>query len=69
MSPKQKKRFLAVGLIIIGVAISATLMLSALSDNIEFYRSPTEIAKGDYPKNRTFRAGGMVKTGSIIKYE
>lgn len=69
MSPKQKKRLLAVGLILLGVAISATLMISALGDNLEFYKSPSEIVKGDYPKNRTFRAGGMVKAGSIIKSE
>jgi len=67
MSPKQKKRLLAVGFILLGVATAAALMLTALNDNLEFYKSPTEISQGDYPKNRVFRAGGMVKDGSIKK--
>ena len=59
----------AVILILIGVASAAALIITALGDNLEFYRSPTEISQGDYPKNRTFRAGGMVKPGSIKKSE
>ena len=58
---------MAVILILLGVGIAAALMLTAFKDNIQFYKSPTEIAAGDFPKQRTFRAGGMVKTGSIVK--
>jgi cytochrome c-type biogenesis protein CcmE len=67
MTPTRKKRLMAVILILLGVGIAAALMLTAFKDNIQFYKSPTEIADGDYPKLRTFRAGGMVKTGSIKK--
>jgi len=32
-----------------------------------FYKSPSEVLAGDYPKARNFRIGGMVKIGSIVK--
>ena len=67
MSPKQKKRMFSLLLIMLGVASAVVLIITALDDNIEFFKNPSEIAQGDYPKNRTFRAGGMVKTGSIKK--
>jgi cytochrome c-type biogenesis protein CcmE len=67
MTPTRKKRLMAVTLILLGVGVAAALMLTAFKENIQFYKSPTEIAAGDFPKQRTFRAGGMVKTGSIIK--
>ncbi len=67
MTPTRKKRLMAVILILLGVSTAAALILTAFEENILFYKSPTEIAQGDYPKARNFRVGGMVKPGSIIK--
>ncbi len=67
MTPTRKKRLLAVVLILIGVGIASAIFLTAFKENILFYKSPSEIASGDYPKARNFRVGGMVKKGSIIK--
>lgn len=69
MTPTRKKRLMAVILILLGVSTAAALILTAFEENILFYKSPTEISQGDYPKARNFRVGGMVKPGSIIKSE
>ncbi len=67
MTPTRKKRLLAVVLILIGVGIATAVFLTAFKENILFYKSPTEVLQGDYPKARNFRIGGMVKKGSINK--
>ena len=67
MTPTRKKRLLSVILILLGVGIASAFMLTAFKENILFFKSPTEISAGDYPKARNFRVGGMVKKGSIIK--
>ncbi|VAW36066.1 Cytochrome c-type biogenesis protein CcmE, heme chaperone [hydrothermal vent metagenome] len=67
MTPTRKKRLMAVLLILIGVGIATALFLTAFKENILFYKSPTEVLSGDYPKARNFRIGGMVKVGSIVK--
>ena len=67
MTPTRKKRLMAVILILLGVGIASALILTAFKENILFYKSPSEIMSGDYPKARNFRVGGMVKKGSIVK--
>jgi cytochrome c-type biogenesis protein CcmE len=67
MTPTRKKRLMAILLILIGVGIAVTLFLTAFEENILFYKSPSEVLAGDYPKARNFRIGGMVKKGSINK--
>jgi len=67
MTPTRKKRLMAIVLILLGVGIATVLFLTAFKENILFYKSPSEVLAGDYPKARNFRIGGMVKKGSIIK--
>jgi len=67
MTPTRKKRLLAILLILIGVGIATALFLTAMSENINLYKSPSDISVGNYEQGRTFRLGGMVKKGSIIK--
>lgn len=64
MKPRHKRAALiASGLAAIGIA--AYLVLNAFQSNLVFFFSPSQIASGEAPKNRTFRVGGMVKTGSV----
>jgi cytochrome c-type biogenesis protein CcmE len=67
MTPTRKKRLMTVILILLGVGIASALILTAFKENILFYKSPSEVLAGDYPKARNFRIGGMVKEGSIVK--
>jgi cytochrome c-type biogenesis protein CcmE len=60
---------LAVGLVVVGVAIATGLTLQAMKDSMMFFVSVTEVAEGKYPDDRNFRVGGLVKDGSINREE
>jgi cytochrome c-type biogenesis protein CcmE len=64
VKPRHKRAALiAGGLGAIGLA--AYLVLNAFQSNLVFFFTPSQIAAGEAPKNRTFRVGGMVKTGTV----
>ena len=68
MRPRQQ-RMLAVGLVVVGVAIATGLTLRAMKDSMMFFVSVTEVAAGEYPEGRNFRVGGLVKAGSVTREE
>jgi cytochrome c-type biogenesis protein CcmE len=47
------------------LGIAAYLVLNAFQSNLVFFFSPSQVAAGEAPKNRTFRVGGLVKTGTV----
>lgn len=61
----RHQRLLAVGLAVTGLAIATALTLRAFQDNMMFFMSVSEVAAGEYPKERNFRLGGLVVQGSI----
>lgn len=64
MKPRHKRAaIVVVGLAALGVA--AALVLNAFQSNLVFFFTPSQIAQGEAPKDRTFRVGGMVKTGTV----
>jgi cytochrome c-type biogenesis protein CcmE len=64
MKPRHKRAGLIVGALgVLGIA--AYLVLNAFQSNLVFFFSPTQVAAGEAPKNRTFRVGGLVKTGTV----
>lgn len=66
MKPKRKRLWLLLGsLAVLGVA--ATLVLTALNDNIVFFYSPTQVAEKKPTPDRRFRLGGLVEQGSVKK--
>ncbi|WP_223789515.1 cytochrome c maturation protein CcmE [Marinicella meishanensis] len=65
MTPTRKKRLIMVLLVALGVSLATAIFLTAFKDNIMFFKSPTEVAAQDFPVNRNFRLGGMVKDGSM----
>ena len=67
MNPLRKQRLYALVTILIGSLLATWLVISALSENMNLFYSPTEIKKADINENMLIRAGGMVKKGSIIK--
>jgi cytochrome c-type biogenesis protein CcmE len=68
MKPRQQ-RMLAVGLVVVGVAIAALFTLQALKDNMMFFVSVSDVVAGEYPQGRNFRLGGLVLAGSIERAE
>jgi cytochrome c-type biogenesis protein CcmE len=64
MKPRHKRLAWALaGVATLSVAVG--LVLYALSSNIVFFFTPTEIAANQAPQNRAFRVGGLVETGSV----
>ena len=64
MTPRRK-RMLIITLCVLGVGIAAALILTAFNQNLMYFYSPTEVARGAAPTNRPFRLGGMVVKGSV----
>ncbi len=64
MTPKQQ-RMLSVGMLIAGLVVVSALSIGALRENTGFYLELGEVAAGEYPTDRRFRVGGLVKEGSL----
>jgi cytochrome c-type biogenesis protein CcmE len=67
MNPLRKQRLYALIAVLIGSLLASWLVVSALSENMNLFYSPSEILKADIDENVLIRAGGMVKQGSIEK--
>ncbi|MCZ6716245.1 MAG: cytochrome c maturation protein CcmE [Gammaproteobacteria bacterium] len=66
MKPRQQ-RMLAVGLAAAGLVIASILTLQAFKENLMFYIEISEVARGNAPKDRNFRVGGLVVEGSVTR--
>lgn len=62
---RKRRRLIAVlaGLGMLGIATG--LVLSAFSDNLVFFYSPTDLKTKDAPQGRRLRIGGLVEDGSV----
>ena len=67
MSPIRKQRLYALIAILIGSLVATWLVVSALSENMNLFYSPTQIKEAEVDEVTLIRAGGMVKKDSIIK--
>ena len=67
MNPLRKQRLYALIAVLIGSLLATWLVVSALSENMNLFYSPSEILEADIDENILIRAGGMVKQGSIEK--
>ena len=67
MNPLRKQRLYALIAVLIGSLLATWLVVSALSENMNLFYSPSEILGVDIYENVLIRAGGMVKQGSIEK--
>jgi cytochrome c-type biogenesis protein CcmE len=66
MKPRHQ-RFLLIAVCVSALAIAGAFVLNAFQSNLVFFFTPTQVFKGEAPKERAFRVGGMVKEGSLIK--
>ncbi|MEH6824959.1 MAG: cytochrome c maturation protein CcmE [Motiliproteus sp.] len=67
MNPKRKKRMAFVVAIVVAVSVAVGLSLYALSQNINLFFTPTQIAAGEAPVGQRIRAGGMVVDDSVVR--
>jgi cytochrome c-type biogenesis protein CcmE len=67
LAGKKSRRLMVLGAAGLAIGTAAALVLSALRDDIVFFRSPTEIAGGAVAEGTQIRLGGMVEEGSIAR--
>tara|TARA_B110000008_G_C16772559_1_gene485222 strand:- start:176 stop:640 length:465 start_codon:yes stop_codon:yes gene_type:complete len=63
---KRTIRIYYISLIIISLSILFFLFIKTFNDNLLFYRSPSQIAQGEFPQDYIFRIGGVVAENSLI---
>jgi cytochrome c-type biogenesis protein CcmE len=64
MKPRQQRIALIVGGLATLVIVTA-LVLNAFNSNMALFLTPSEVAAGAAPRDRAFRIGGLVKTGTL----
>lgn len=67
MRAKRKQRLIFIVILLVGFSAAAALSLYAMRQNIMLFHTPSEIASGEVPKDKLFRIGGLVVTGSVVK--
>jgi len=68
LKPRHKRSALIIGGLAI-LALTAALVLNAFQSNLVFFFSPTQVVAGEAPQGKSFRVGGMVKEGSLLRQE
>ena len=68
MKPRTK-RALAVVLALAALAIASAMVLRAFQSNLVFFFSPSQVMAKEAPQERSFRIGGLVEEGSIVRDE
>lgn len=66
MDAKTKKLAL-IGAAVVAVGAGITLALNAFNENLVFFFSPTQVVAKEAPTGRTFRLGGVVEPGSVVR--
>ena len=66
MKPRTRRALWIVGgLAALGVATA--LVLNAFQSNLVFFFTPTQVADHEAPHGRSFRIGGLVEQGSLVR--
>ena len=50
-----------------GLGVAATLVLNAFQSNLVFFLTPSQVAANEAPRDRSFRIGGLVEAGSVVR--
>lgn len=66
-SLKKQRRIQVVALAAVALVISTALIGYAMRDGINFFRSPSQVMEEPPSPHETFRIGGLVEEGSLIR--
>ncbi len=66
-SLKKRRRIQVIVLAFVALAISTGLIGYAMRDGINFFRSPSQIVAEPPAANETFRIGGLVEEGTLVR--
>lgn len=62
---RKQKRLASLGSILIVIGAAVGLVLSALSDSVAFFNSPTDVMAHEPLPGQRIRLGGLVERGSV----
>jgi len=66
---RRQQRMFGVAVLAIGLALAATLTLTAFRKNLMAFYTPTDLVAAAVPVGTTLRLGGMVEQGSVKRGE
>lgn len=66
---KKQRRIQVIALAVVALIGSTALVGYAMRDGINFFRSPTQVVETPPAAGETFRIGGLVVEGSILRGE
>ena len=64
---RKQRRMTILGVGLLCLAVATALVLTALSDKVTFFYSPSELAADDAGHHARIRLGGVVEEGSVVK--
>lgn len=67
MHPQRKKRLTLIVFLVIAVGSAIGLLMYSLTQNINLFMTPSQIANGEVEPGKTIRAGGLVEVGSVVR--
>lgn len=65
MTPKRRRRLSLIIVLVLSVGSATALALYAMSQNLLYFYSPSQVYAGEAPRDRMFRVGGLVVDGSV----
>ncbi len=63
----REKRLMYIIAGLVGLSMAVGLVLYALKSNVSLYFTPTQVFNNEAPQGRSFRIGGLVEVGSVIR--
>ncbi|MBU2960395.1 cytochrome c maturation protein CcmE [Citreicella sp. C3M06] len=66
-SLKKQRRIQVIALAVVALAVSSGLIGYAMRDGINYFRSPSQVMETPPSPNETFRIGGLVEIGSVVR--
>lgn len=64
---KKRRRVQIIGLAFAALAASTALIGYAMRDGINYFRAPSQVVAAPPPPSETFRIGGLVEEGSLVR--
>lgn len=68
MKPRRQ-RLLLLALVLAALALATAMVLAAFRDSLVFFFTPTQVLQGEAPRGRSFRIGGLVEAGSLVRLD
>lgn len=66
-SLKKRRRIQVLALAAASLAAAVAIVAVTMREGIQFFRTPTQVTESPPPPSETFRIGGLVEEGSLVR--